>query len=568
MDYHVEPALLATLQAAAQGARGALRATQLLAVAWHLRQRDGREALRLADEAEALLTRSGSAAERRRHAWRLALLRCEVGALSCEFDAAQGQLDLAWRLLREAGADSPLEQGDSWLAAAALAKSRGQRRQEMAAYAEAVKAYAQGKDPARLQSARACLAYEQTFNDPAADDLQPEAASTSTPAVLAYRLAGRGLRLSRQEPAASAEAWLAGSRHAQRVGLIRLAIVCQANAGSALHALGDLEGAAACYALAERAARAAGWPALRGVVQTRMGSYLTDLGRMDEALLELRAAVAALAAAPATINRANACSELAISLVRMGRAVEAEELMAEAIRVYRLNDSTDNLALNLIHQARLLGQLGRVEAARAVNREAMALTEQHGLKALRTQWHEIEAELCRREEPAQPPPAGWPSWALWHGEAAMREGAALSGWRAPVALRVGLAQGWAAQGGTAAALGHALAALQDQGAELARAQQLLNAQAPLPRSEAPPELDEEGYWRPPVLAAAAALQRLTPKEREVLSLLARGYTNKEIAIGLELGLETVKWYLKRLFAKLQATNRRHAVARARTLGLA
>jgi LuxR family maltose regulon positive regulatory protein len=60
---------------------------------------------------------------------------------------------------------------------------------------------------------------------------------------------------------------------------------------------------------------------------------------------------------------------------------------------------------------------------------------------------------------------------------------------------------------------------------------------------------------------------LTPKEREVLELLARNMSNKEIALALTVGEETVKWHLKNLFGKLDAASRKHVVRRAHLLGL-
>jgi LuxR family maltose regulon positive regulatory protein len=60
---------------------------------------------------------------------------------------------------------------------------------------------------------------------------------------------------------------------------------------------------------------------------------------------------------------------------------------------------------------------------------------------------------------------------------------------------------------------------------------------------------------------------LTPKEGEVLQLLAAGLANKRIATELGLSSETVKWHVKKLFAKLSAGSREHAVERARMLGL-
>jgi LuxR family maltose regulon positive regulatory protein len=60
---------------------------------------------------------------------------------------------------------------------------------------------------------------------------------------------------------------------------------------------------------------------------------------------------------------------------------------------------------------------------------------------------------------------------------------------------------------------------------------------------------------------------LTPKEREVLELLARNLSNKEIARAMQIGEETIKWHLKNLFSKLDAGTRKQAVRRAEVLGL-
>lgn len=58
---------------------------------------------------------------------------------------------------------------------------------------------------------------------------------------------------------------------------------------------------------------------------------------------------------------------------------------------------------------------------------------------------------------------------------------------------------------------------------------------------------------------------LTPKEREVLRLLAQRLSNKQIATALDVGRTTVKWHLKNVFSKLNAASREHAVQRARML---
>ncbi|MCI0396140.1 MAG: LuxR C-terminal-related transcriptional regulator [Chloroflexi bacterium] len=60
---------------------------------------------------------------------------------------------------------------------------------------------------------------------------------------------------------------------------------------------------------------------------------------------------------------------------------------------------------------------------------------------------------------------------------------------------------------------------------------------------------------------------LTSRELQVLSLLAEGLTDAEIAGALVLTVGTVKWYNRQIFGKLDVSNRTGAVARGRELGL-
>jgi LuxR family transcriptional regulator, maltose regulon positive regulatory protein len=60
---------------------------------------------------------------------------------------------------------------------------------------------------------------------------------------------------------------------------------------------------------------------------------------------------------------------------------------------------------------------------------------------------------------------------------------------------------------------------------------------------------------------------LSGREKEVLELLARGLANDDIARRLEVSKYTVKSHVSSLLSKLEARNRTHAVAQARTLGL-
>lgn len=68
-------------------------------------------------------------------------------------------------------------------------------------------------------------------------------------------------------------------------------------------------------------------------------------------------------------------------------------------------------------------------------------------------------------------------------------------------------------------------------------------------------------------ATVARQSLLTAKETEVLRLLSNGMSNKLIARALDVSNETVKWHLKNLFQKLSVNTRKHAINRARLLGL-
>lgn len=78
----------------------------------------------------------------------------------------------------------------------------------------------------------------------------------------------------------------------------------------------------------------------------------------------------------------------------------------------------------------------------------------------------------------------------------------------------------------------------------------------------PPALMRRAMSEATRFPALAALDRLTPREREVLDALADGGTNKEIAIALGISPGTVKAHVERLIGKLGVRDRTQAAIRA------
>lgn len=69
------------------------------------------------------------------------------------------------------------------------------------------------------------------------------------------------------------------------------------------------------------------------------------------------------------------------------------------------------------------------------------------------------------------------------------------------------------------------------------------------------------------LAAGVSSEPLTGRELEVLSLLSRGKSNKEIGVNLYISETTVKSHLRSIFSKLNVLSRTEAVTAASRRGL-
>ena len=68
-------------------------------------------------------------------------------------------------------------------------------------------------------------------------------------------------------------------------------------------------------------------------------------------------------------------------------------------------------------------------------------------------------------------------------------------------------------------------------------------------------------------AGGTLVEPLSERELAVLTLLADGFSNREIADKLFLSVATVKWYLTHIYSKIGVQSRTQAILRARQLNL-
>ena len=99
----------------------------------------------------------------------------------------------------------------------------------------------------------------------------------------------------------------------------------------------------------------------------------------------------------------------------------------------------------------------------------------------------------------------------------------------------------------------------------ARLKTILNG--PLPVHSSLPVTHSSVLQSPTDAASQPLVEPLTPRELEVLHLIADGLTNQQIADTLFLSIGTVKSYTSHIYGKLGVSRRTQAIAYAREIGL-
>ncbi|MES2316815.1 MAG: ATP-binding protein [Pseudomonadota bacterium] len=431
--------------------RGIDRLAVLLPLAWHVRQRDTRRAVVLADEASALL---GDAPlppdERAACEARLDLVRAEARWLDGELDAAlAAATDVLQRfttLIDHAGcADS------HWLLAW-IAVDRGDHGASDAAFAAAADAGAAASDEQRTMLAEAAIArwavlrerntavarWGGRFNSDTAHAHPALATWINDFLALAASEAG--------DFGAAAGYYIRCYETALETGQLRAAITAATNIGEDFTLLGDHHSALEWMQCALELARPTGWPRSVGACLMHTADTLRRLCQLEPAHDMLQEALAILK------PLANARS-YAIALQYLGDlSLDQGDFEAALDAFARLEARADALDQADFHsiarrgQAHALSQMGRAEEALAVAAVAadMAAANNHAYNQIAA----LRVMAMIHASHALPAPAGMvePNPALHYLCKALAVASTIEGYTVPGDLYDAMAREYAVAG--------------------------------------------------------------------------------------------------------------------------
>ena len=451
MDMFTVDEHVAQWEAALPSLRGVDRLPVLLPLCWHLRQRDTRRALQLADDAGSLLAQAAlEPGQRAAHQARLDLVRAEARWLDGELDAAlAGGADVLQRfttLLDHAGcADS------HWLLAW-IAVDRGDHAASDSAFAAAARHAELAGDALRNTLAEAAIArwavlrernsavarWGARFNADTAGKHPALATWVNDFLALAASQAG--------DLGAAAGHYIGCYQAALETGQLRAAITAATNIGEDFTLLGDHHSALEWMQCALDLARPTGWPRSVGACLMHTADTLRRLCRLEAAHAMLQEALVIL-------KPLQNARSYAIALQYLGDlSLDQGQFDAALDAFTRLETRAEALGQADFHsiarrgQAHALSQLGRGAEALAVAQVALDVAA-----AQDDPYHQIAALRVMamiHADHALPHPAGMaePNPALHYLNRALTVAGTIDGFTVPGELYDAIARQYAAAG--------------------------------------------------------------------------------------------------------------------------
>ena len=366
------------LETALAGAVGMARLPLLVPLAWHLRQRDTRRALSLAEEARQwLVEHDASAPAIRSDIARLLLVCGEAKWLCSELDPAQELADAALTHFSDIG--DPFGCADAHWLLAVIGNDRGQSVARDAALEVAADWARTAFDPVRVDVIEAMLAFMQALqNCHQARAVWGQRfvadAPHMHPAVEARVCDFLGLLANLSSDFGKAAMLFARTHEAaQKSGQIRRAIFSTLNTGDAFASLNDHHAALDWMQRALDQARQTGWHGSVGVCLMQTAETLRRLGRLDAAHQLLQETMVIMAPLAESREYAVALSYLAdVALDRGDYAQALHEFTRLEQRAVALGQVDIQIDAKR-GQAHALSQLEQMEAATVAAHAALDL---------------------------------------------------------------------------------------------------------------------------------------------------------------------------------------------------
>ena len=459
MELFADAAKVAESQQALASLKGPARLPVLLEVAWHLRQSEMANALKLADEAELLIGQCMLRPDEQRiSTGRLHLIRSEAKWLGADLDWAEVMAGQALQIFEEVQDARGLADAN-WLLGC-IATDRGDVAMRNLCY-QAVIEQSRSVDAVRVGVAEGALARAAVQLDVRdaqkvwADHFDVDAASNH-PASAAWSHDYFGtVAYQANDFDRAVSHWTQAFEMALQTGQLRRAIAATNKIGNAYSNMSELEISLEWNQRGLELARPTGWPYSVGLCLLRTGDTLRQMGRLDAAEDLLKEALMILSPMSESRSYAVALTYLADLALARGEPQNALKNFLLLEQRGRALEQVDFIIEGARGQAHALSDLGRPGQALPAALEALAVAEQsNSFRQIRTL--EVLAEIHSRH--ALPPPPGVASAPLHYLQRALAVAATLEGYTVTGELLDALASAYAKAGDHAQAYATSLQA--------------------------------------------------------------------------------------------------------------
>jgi signal transduction histidine kinase len=420
----------------------------LVTLAWHVRQRDTRWALELADRASTMLGDVGLPdTECRRHQARLHLVRGEAQWLFAQLPSAE---EHALQALNEFTALQDLIGcADSHWLAASIAVDHGQLDRGDIELEASMRDAATAGDQMRADVAEAALARWTSFrNLRKAEERWGEryrsVAHGQHPGLSAWINDALGIfALAASDFGRGASHLMQQFEDAQATGQLRMAIIAATNIAEGFDRLNDHNAALEWIKRGLDLARPTGWPRSIGACLMHMAESLRYVGRFDvarELLLEALETLAPLAGSRPYAIALQYMGDLALDREDYAGALEAFKQLGQRAQALQQVDFQIDSQRGQAHALSFLGDAGA--ALEAADR-ALALAQKQRDASREIEILKVLAIIRSRHHDPQPPPSGAASWALHYLQQALQVAQTIAGYTVPCDLYDALSREYA-----------------------------------------------------------------------------------------------------------------------------